>query len=116
MSDGPTRVKREPEEKMDVDSSGTEKGKGPELKIRGQADVGKKRARSDEPARDEVSMVFYVDSNKLIIYSTQAIGDEGELQRRENELKERALRNKVVRTRKSGSASGSGTGTGGSSS
>jgi len=64
---------------MDVDRKG-----GEELKIKGQANVDKKSARSNT-AVDE-------DSKR-------------DLAQRENELKERALRNKVVRTRK-GSAAG----------
>lgn len=36
----------------------------------------------------------------------QPMNDQAELERRESELKERALRNKVVRTRKASSGTG----------
>ncbi|RDB27903.1 hypothetical protein Hypma_002184 [Hypsizygus marmoreus] len=72
-------------EKMDVDRS--EGPRGSELKIKGQAEIERRKSKwdeedaaNDEPGRSKV-----------------------ELEKRENELKEKALRNKVMRTRKSSS-------------
>ncbi|EIW54866.1 uncharacterized protein TRAVEDRAFT_51003 [Trametes versicolor FP-101664 SS1] len=83
---------------MDVDGegrNGRDADRG-ELKIRGQADAERRKDQSMD-----------IDSEQV---------DKAELARRESELKEKALRNKVVRTRKtSGSAnaaSGSGSGSG----
>ncbi|KAM5543455.1 hypothetical protein V8D89_002706 [Ganoderma adspersum] len=86
--------------KMDVDKADgkdkdknkdkdKDKDKDGELKIRGQADVG--RRKTDKERMD-------VDSE---------VGKE-ELEKRESELKEKALRNKVVRTRKTSTANGAG--------
>lgn len=62
-------------------ANGGAREKGGELKIKGQADAGKKKSKWEEERE-------------------QSLPDQGELERRESELKERALRNKVVRTRK----------------
>ncbi|OCH84516.1 hypothetical protein OBBRIDRAFT_839651 [Obba rivulosa] len=77
---------------MDVDrENGKAKGKRlesempGELKIKGQANVERRNNKWDDE-RDE------------------PMEDRAELEKRENELKEKALRNKVVRTRKSGSS------------
>ncbi|KAI0761259.1 hypothetical protein BD413DRAFT_495733 [Trametes elegans] len=102
----PTASRARDADGMDVDrdeKNGREKEKEKEkeegvgeLKIRGQA--------ASERRKDEG---MDVDSGQV---------DQAELARRESELKERALRNKVVRTRKtsanapSGSGSGSGSG------
>lgn len=77
MSDGPRHAN---DEKMDVDR------RSPELKIRGQAEAEKRKGKWDEQDKDE------------------PMGDADELARRESELKEKALRNKVVRTRKASSS------------
>ena len=39
---------------MDVDKDARDKGKGSELKIRGQAEAEKRRSKWDEQQRDEV--------------------------------------------------------------
>ncbi|EPT02136.1 hypothetical protein FOMPIDRAFT_1022967 [Fomitopsis schrenkii] len=64
---------------MDVDERREDDRPG-ELKIKGQAAVERKRGRRDDEDKD--------------------MPDAAELERRESELKEKALRNKVVRTRK----------------
>ncbi|KAI0090415.1 hypothetical protein BDY19DRAFT_992611 [Irpex rosettiformis] len=66
---------------MDVNR---DKGKGPELKIRGQAAAERQKNQAEDEAQDE-----HMPSP---------------LERRESELKEQALRNKVVRTRKNSAA------------
>ncbi|KAF7426252.1 hypothetical protein PC9H_008619 [Pleurotus ostreatus] len=67
-----------PNDKMDVDKF----PKG-ELKIKGQAEVERKKSNWDD------------DLDSPVFMQTQE-----ELERRENELKEKALRNKVMRSRK----------------
>ncbi|OBZ67606.1 hypothetical protein A0H81_12257 [Grifola frondosa] len=69
---------------MDVDSEGPgakgkerELEKGGELKIKGQAQVERRRSKWDEGRNGNQE-------------------DRSELERRENELKEKALRNKVM--------------------
>ena len=79
-----------------------------ELKIRGQAE----RAGSDSVREHSCSDIHVVDADKDYVWTRTQV-DQAELERRESELKERALRNKVVRTRKSSvnvlaAASGSG--------
>ncbi|KAI0696807.1 hypothetical protein BC835DRAFT_1414038 [Cytidiella melzeri] len=68
---------------MDTEREIRDKGKGPELKIRGQAEVKNPKDRRDEESQDEPML--------------------SPLEQRESELKEKALRNKVVRTRKNSS-------------
>ncbi|TCD66924.1 hypothetical protein EIP91_000763 [Steccherinum ochraceum] len=78
MESGVEVAKEEVDTEMEVD----EKGKGPELKIKGQAEAERRKNKEDEQDDDPMP-------------------DHDELEKRESELKERALRNKVVRTRKS---------------
>lgn len=85
---------------MSVDND--DKGKTPELKIRGQAEAERRKGKGDEEERKPVRLTAV---NALIQVSpksqgTSADSEHGDLAKRESELKERALRNKVVRTRK----------------
>lgn len=95
---------------MDVENGRKpEKGKEPELRIRGQADVERRKGKGDDEDRKTVGRPFVSSilgcSSLLWLLISQVPTtqqpDQSELERRENELKERALRNKVVRTRKS---------------
>jgi serine/arginine repetitive matrix protein 1 len=61
---------------MDVDQPST----GPELKIKGQAEIERRKSKWENETDDRES--------------------KDDLERRENELKEKALRNKVLRSRK----------------
>ncbi|KAF4564613.1 hypothetical protein EYR40_010779 [Pleurotus pulmonarius] len=70
--------KPRPDDQMDVDKF----PKG-ELKIKGQAEVERKKSNWD----DDLDSPVYIQTQE-------------ELERRENELKEKALRNKVMRSRK----------------
>ena len=80
-------------------------GPVPGIKIKGQAEVERQRNKMET---DEVCHSFHVryfwDAHwRCVKFLPQnAEGSQGyeELSRRESELKERALRNKVVRTRK----------------
>ena len=96
--------RRDDDEKMDVDHVGRDKGKASELKIRGQAEAEKRRSKWDERDKDEVRS-SYPDKINLLMF-LQPMEDQAELERRESELKERALRNKVVRTRKASTTAG----------
>lgn len=71
---------------MDVDEEGRKAGRSGELKIRGQAEVERRKSKWDE----EPSYSSGASSNT----------PQDELEKRENELKERALRQKVMRSRK----------------
>lgn len=71
---------------MDVDEEGRQAGRSGELKIRGQAEVERRKSKWDE----EPSYSSGASSNT----------PQDELEKRENELKERALRQKVMRSRK----------------
>ncbi|KAH7928612.1 hypothetical protein BV22DRAFT_1126422 [Leucogyrophana mollusca] len=70
---------------MDVSEDLPQNSKG-ELKIKGQAQVEKKKSKWD--------------SGETEGGPSNSTTDKLELEKRENELKEKALRNKVVRTRK----------------
>lgn len=71
---------------MDVD--GGAKG---ELKIKGQAEIQKRKSKwEDEGIENGISR-------------SPPVYQRTDLEKRENELKEKALRNKVVRTRKGSS-------------
>lgn len=74
---------------MDVDDADSQGGEG-ELKIKGQAEAAKRRGKWDDDDHDE------------------PMPDKSDLAKRESELKEKALRNKVVRTRKSSTGGGLG--------
>ncbi|KAH9932983.1 uncharacterized protein B0H18DRAFT_984941 [Fomitopsis serialis] len=76
---------------MDVDE------KSGELKIKGQAAAEKRKTREEE--EDQVCLMVSPPAT-LAHRSVQDMPDQAELERRESELKEKALRNKVVRTRK----------------
>lgn len=75
---------------MDVDHDSDVQSRGGELKIKGQAEAGKRKSQWDEEDHDE------------------PMPDKSDLAKRESELKEKALRNKVVRTRKLSSGGGVG--------
>lgn len=62
---------------MEVDAPST----GPELKIKGQAEIERRKSKWENEAADDRK-------------------SKDDLERRENELKEKALRNKVLRSRK----------------
>ena len=90
--------------RMDVDREG---GGSPELKIRGQADAEKKKSKWDQQDKDEVRCFATRGSHVTQGWDGfQPMEDPSELERRESELKERALRNKVVRTRKASAGAG----------
>ncbi|KAJ3755498.1 hypothetical protein EV360DRAFT_49630 [Lentinula raphanica] len=67
---------------MDVDRRGDRE----ELKIKGQANVERRKAKTNDNEDPKYKQ------------------NQDDLAQRENELKERALRNKVVRTRKGSAA------------
>lgn len=71
---------------MNADEGDRRPGGSGELKIRGQAEVERRKSKWDEEP----------------IYSSGASSNtpQVELEKRENELKERALRQKVMRSRK----------------
>ncbi|KZT70042.1 hypothetical protein DAEQUDRAFT_765068 [Daedalea quercina L-15889] len=75
---------------MDVDENKASRidDRPGELKIKGQAAAEKRQSKWEEEDKD--------------------MPDQAELERRESELKEKALRNKVVRTRKGSANVGGG--------
>lgn len=73
---------------MNVDEGSRKAGGSGELKIKGQAEVERKKGKWDEEPS-------YGSSSGASSQVPQV-----ELEKRENELKERALRQKVMRSRK----------------
>ena len=67
-----------------------------ELKIKGQAEIERRRSKWDDEGQELVG--FFHVSYQV----PDVLQDKHELEKRENELKEKALRNKVVRSRKGG--------------
>jgi len=86
---------------MDVDVESL-KSSG-ELKIKGQAEVERRKSkweiRDEEEVRIRSSQIYQVVADMYHLEQDPR-GLKNELEKRENELKEKALRNKVVRTLK----------------